>query len=100
MFTEPWDDFFNVTEHAEYAEWDDGVNPVVTVRVIFDNEHSGVGAGSVDISSTRPEVLVQQSEVPTIRTGHTLTIRGADFTVRDVQPDETGGALRLALSAD
>jgi hypothetical protein len=98
MFAEPLGDFFSTAEHAEDAEWDDGTT-TTTVQVIFDNEHAGVGAGSVEISSTRPEVLVQASQVPTIETGHTLTIRGEDYEVRDVRPDETGGVLRLVLEA-
>lgn len=80
MFTEDLTPFFNV---AEFAETVTRAN-ATTFPAIFDARY----ADPLGVAGAEPAITTREA-VALVR-GETLTIRGANYVVRTIEPDGTG----------
>lgn len=73
---------------ADFAESVSGVSG--TFSAIFDAEY--IGVGEVPVDSTQFRLTARSADITAneVGVGSTLTISGADYVVRSVQPDGTG----------
>ncbi len=70
-----------------------------TFSAIYDAEFVGVGAES-PVESIGPALTCRSSDVAALAHGATLTVGGASFVVRGIEPDGTGiTVLRLERAA-
>lgn len=83
------------TDLGVAATWSGSATPV---RVIFDHAHEEVNLGSLGVSSRRPRATAIAADLPGVAVGQTLTVAGTVYTIRDVQPDGSGGVV-LELQA-
>lgn len=77
----------------------------VSVRGIFQSEHVIVSTGEGDIDSREPVLTVNDDELAeagvVAEQGDDVTVRGLDYRVSSVQPDEKGQTkLKLLLLRD
>jgi hypothetical protein len=75
------------------AVWSVGAK---AVQVVFENAHEAVTLGGLEVSSANPFAIALAADLPGVAVGQQLTIGGVAYTIRDVQPDSSGGvALEL-----
>jgi hypothetical protein len=64
---------------------------------IFDRQYAGVG--DIPVESYSPALTCITSDVAEVARGEVLTVEGADFTVRSIQPDGAGVSVLILEAA-
>lgn len=88
-------DFFDTDEFGISVIISVGTIYETTISVIFDNDYYEVDTGQVNISSSQPACMCETSDIVNVIYGHTVTIDGNNYKVRDIQPDGTGITLLI-----
>jgi hypothetical protein len=85
--------FFNTAEYAETATFSllAGVASTAAPKGVFDERfHSVKLSGDMSVDSTDPAFTCAAADVPGVKQGDTVSIRGITYNVVDPQPDGTG----------
>jgi hypothetical protein len=90
VFAEDLTAFYNTDELAEEATYDRDT----TIRVMFDHEYAEALDG---IAGRAPVARCQAASVDADPTGKRLTLRGVNYTIRNVQPIDDGAEVLLIL---
>lgn len=94
MFAESLDAFLRTDDFAVAATYDGAT----TVNGLFDNGHADAFAG-VAVAGSSPSFVCKAADVAADPRGKTLLIGSATYTIREFQPDLTGGLVTLILEA-
>lgn len=99
MFVDNIDAFFRLNGHGVAATYTHA-GTATTITGIFDRDYFGAELGAhVSVSSSQPRFTCSTAALPSgAANGDTITIAGATYTVRVVEPDGTG-VTKLVLEA-
>lgn len=93
MFSEDYDSFLDTDEGAVEA-----VIGASTFNVRLIKRYVEVETGQASYSGVKPTVFGKHSDL-TGNNGATITIDGSDYTIVDIQPDESGMAVAILEDA-
>ncbi len=101
-FAEDLSVFFDTNGFGEEFTYYPKVGPSLTLVGIFDAAYFAAPAGEIAVASNQPQMQYETAKIsdgPVY--GETITYKGKDYTIVNIQPDGTGvTTLLLEVSDD
>lgn len=90
-FQEDFSVFFNTDGFGEEFTYTPKVGAAVTLVGIFDDAYFAAQGGEVEVAGSQPRIQYETAKIADAPVyGETVTARGVDYTIVEVQPDGTG----------
>jgi hypothetical protein len=78
--------FFNNDELSHDAI----LNGAIPFKTIVTDWYDPIVGGTVGMGATDPLLIAQHDDIPDVQDGDTVVIAAYSYTIREVQPDNTG----------
>jgi hypothetical protein len=89
-FKEDFSAFFNADGFGDDFIYTPKVGAAISAVGIFDDAYYAEQGGEVAVAGSQPRIQYESAKIPDPVYGESITVKGKDYKIIEIQPDGTG----------